>query len=63
MSEVRGYRVENLQGNTYQVFRVLHDYLQDDDLLAEAYRDPVFQGSLADCEAYIRLKQNKNVEF
>jgi len=58
------YRVEHLQTNTYQVFRVVPEYLLDDDLINKAYNNhPVFQGSLADCEAYIRLKQNENVEF
>jgi len=38
------YRVENLIDNIYQVI------LNDGDIVC-------YQGSLADCEAYIRLKE------
>ena len=50
------YRVENLQDATYQV---LEEYQQHGRFFYEV----VFQGSLSDCEAYIRLKQNPSVEF
>ena len=54
------YRVDHLQNSTYQVV-----YDGEHDIASiGAYMMPiVFQGSLSDCEAYIRLKQNENVEF
>ena len=61
--EAQRYRVEHLQTSTYQVFVNLPDFLLDDDLLAKAYSTPEFQGSLSDCEAYIKLKQNNDVDF
>ena len=51
------YRVELLQNDTYRVI----EYQERD---VDFYFSPVvFQGSLSDCEAYIRLKQNENVDF
>ena len=50
------YRVELLQDNIYQV---LEEYQQHN----KYFYDVIFQGSLSDCEAYIRLKQNPNVTF
>ena len=44
------YRVEFFQDNTYQVIDV-------------TIWETVFQGNLSDCEAYIRLKENDNVDF
>jgi len=58
------YRLEHLQDYTYQVFDIFQGPPElFDDLLAEKYASPIYQGSLSDCEAYIRLKQNENVEF
>ena len=58
------HRVEHLQDNTYQVYDIFQgpDELYD-DVLAAHYNSPQYQGSLSDCEAYVRLKQNENVEF
>ena len=58
------YRVDNLQDNTYQVFEIFQgpDGLYD-DILAKKYNSPVYQGSVPDCEAYIRLKETPNVDF
>ena len=54
------YRVEHLQNNTYQV---AEDY-EYSKAEVDSYMMPVvFQGSLSDCEAFIRLKQNENVQF
>ena len=51
------YIVEHLQNDIYQV---IEDHEHDNI----PYMMPVvFQGTLSDCEAYIRLKQNENVEF
>jgi len=48
------YRIEHLQDNVYQVIADVDDWYSSNVL---------FQGSLADCEAFIRLKQNPDVEF
>ena len=51
------YIVEHLQNNVYQV-------IDGTDIGSNFYeRHVLFQGTLSDCEAYIRLKQNENVEF
>jgi len=42
------YKIRHLQDNTYQVY-------ENDD---ERNWDTEFQGSLADCEAWIRLKES-----
>lgn len=65
------YRVESLQDDVYQVF--ITDWDEQTKLLMLSYGDEpedyeretelVFQGSLTDCEAYIRLKENENVDF
>lgn len=44
------YKVQNLQDNTYQV------YSYPDDADFEDYTC-VYQGSLSDCEAFIRLTE------
>ena len=50
------YKVGLLQDGIYEVLTT--EYVN-------GYRgvESVFQGSLADCEAYIRLKQNEDVDF
>ena len=53
------YKVEHLQSDTYQVSGYATIDQWDDDEEATIY----FQGSLSDCESYIRLKQNENVDF
>jgi hypothetical protein len=47
------FKVQLMLDSTYEVFELnpLYTY------------EKVFQGSLADCEAYIRLRENENVEF
>lgn len=42
---MKTYRVEFLEDSTYQVINNITDEFE-------------YQGSLADCEAYIRLKEN-----
>ena len=46
------FTVERLSGDTWQVIQAMTD---DDGMWVESY--PVHQGSLADCEAYIRLTE------
>ena len=46
--EDKKYKVKFYQDNTYEVLK------KDDDESWES----VYQGSLADCEAYIRLHEN-----
>lgn len=59
------FRVEHLQGDTYQVF----EHVRYDEIITKReatgreWDDRVFQGSLSDCEAYIRLKQNETIDF
>lgn len=53
MSE--SYRVEFFQDNIYEVLTM--------DATMPGRVESVFQGSLADCEAYIRLKQSEGVDF
>lgn len=43
------YRISNLSNNIYTV--------------ENRYGSTLFQGSLADCEAYVRLQDNDNVDF
>lgn len=52
------YRVGHLQSDTYQVTCIRDSHY--DGIIAI---DTLFQGSLSDCEAWIRLKQNENVDF
>ena len=47
------FRVRFFQDSDYEVF----------ELVAPDEWESVFIGSLSDCEAYIRLNQNENVEF
>ena len=47
------YRVENLQDDTYQVLQSTREYSYEDFDV-----EVVFQGSLTDCDAYIRLHEN-----
>lgn len=47
------YSVRLFQNDTYEVM------ILDDGMVVES----LFQGSLSDCEAYIRLKQNEEVDF
>ena len=60
------YRIEHLKDNTYQVFE-RNRVEWDDDLDGFVYSgwedNPTFQGSLPDCEAYIRLKQDPDIDF
>ena len=52
------YRVEHRKDNTYQVI------LDEEYGNVDTYMMPiVFQGSLSDCESYIRLKLNENIDF
>lgn len=60
------YRVEYHIDNEYAVYEKSTyfdedrcQYMTDED----SDYDQVYIGSLANCEAYIRLKTNKNVEF
>lgn len=65
------YKVERLQDDTYQVF--ITDWDEQTELFMLSYGDDpedferetelVYQGSLTDCEAYIKLKENVNVDF
>jgi len=55
-----GLRVENLIDNTYQVVR--YPIITNDGVTSTAASqceppEVLHQGSLADCEAYIRLKE------
>jgi len=62
MNEIK-YRVEHLQDNTYCVIEMTDDILAK--YRGEAYiieREVVFQGSLSDCEAYIRLKEKNQID-
>jgi hypothetical protein len=46
-------KVRFYQDNTYEVLEKKYYAYEDDD-----FYEPVFRGSLADCEAYIRLYEN-----
>jgi hypothetical protein len=48
--ETRKYKVRFFIDNTYEVLEKVYDY--DDE-----YWESVFQGSISDCEAYIRLHE------
>lgn len=50
---MKKYRVEKLINYTYQVLLV-----EEDRETYQQHESIVFQGNLADCEAYIRLKEN-----
>ena len=47
------YKVENLMGDTWQVIEVPEDI----DVYRECGAMMIYQGSLSDCEAYIRLHE------
>ena len=53
---MKKYRVQIHQDNTYEVVT-----RQGDDY--DWWYESLFQGSLSDCEAYIRLKENELVDF
>ena len=57
----REYKVRFFQGNTYEVIEIVTTYGErtsaydsESDTVEE---NKVFQGGLADCEAYIRLQE------
>jgi len=52
---MKKYAVWNLKDLTYQVC----EFNPDED----EYSDVKFQGTLPECEAWIRLKENENVNF
>lgn len=61
------YRVRFFIGDQYQVFeknvpdtKVKRKYQDDDE--SDEWK-PVFQGTLGDCESYIRLRENDSVDF
>lgn len=49
------YSVIFWRDNLYEVFEFNPD--------TDSYEDKVYQGTLADCEAWIRLKENPDVIF
>ena len=49
------YRVQLFMDSTYEVLEFNPDM--------DEYCDKVYQGSLSDCEVWIRLKQNNEVDF
>lgn len=48
-------KVKNLQDNTYQVVEMI---LSDDERYTYEDESVLYQGPLADCEAFIRLTKN-----
>jgi len=48
------YRVEHLKDNIYQVIEDVDDWYSSNVL---------FQGTLPECESYIRLKVDANIDF
>lgn len=62
------YKVTSLSGDTWQVVSkqkrtIHHDDIESGNQWDEVYYSEdntatVYQGSLADCEAYLRLKEN-----
>jgi hypothetical protein len=46
--EKTNYKVRLMMDNAYEVMIIYKDYSEE----------KVYQGSLADCEAYIRLREN-----
>jgi len=62
---VSKYRVQHYIDNIYEVLEV-NKLIEGQswDGWDDYYDDvSVFKGSLSDCEAYIRLKENENVDF
>lgn len=53
---MKEYYIDHLQDDIYQVKQLVFHY--DDEEF-----DVVFQGPLSECNAYIRLKDNENVDF
>ena len=53
------YNVDNLIDNTYQV----REYITLDEWQDGKEATVYFQGSLSDCEAFIRLKNMSDVDF
>jgi hypothetical protein len=57
----REYKVRFFQGNTYEVIEIVTTYGERtsgyDSELDTVEENKVFQGGLADCEAYIRLQE------
>lgn len=51
--EDKKFKVRFYQDNTYEVLEKKYYHYEDDESWESAY-----QGSLADCEAYIRLHEN-----
>ncbi len=51
--EDKKYKVRFYQDNTYEVLEKKYYYYEDDESW-----ESVYQGSLSDCEAYIRLSNN-----
>ena len=56
--EDKKYKVRFYQDNTYEVLEKKY-YIYEDDECWES----VYQGSLADCEAYIRLHENGYMQY
>ena len=53
------YRVEHLQDNTYQVMKIVSDIAWGMERRVTVY----YQGSLSDCESWIRLSLNDEIDF
>ena len=57
----REYKVRFFQGNTYEVIEIVTTYGERtsgyDSERDTVEENKVFQGGLADCEAYIRLQE------
>lgn len=57
----REYKVRFFQGNTYEVIEIVTTYGEPrsgyDSERDTVEENKVFQGGLADCEAYIRLQE------
>ena len=55
---MKEFTVEHLINDTYVVYEFNFSAEEEAEVLCDS-----FQGSLADCEAWIKLKQNENVSF
>jgi hypothetical protein len=54
------YKVRHLINDTWEVILIIQQYTEIEEESASFLNTPirkVYQGSLADCEAYIRLKE------
>ena len=58
MDKETKYTVENLSGNTYQILDIEYSYYD-----GVTGVNVLFQGSLSDCESWIRLKENESIDF